>query len=104
MNNENLDDTNFANINLSNALNSAILGTSEAVIKIGTSNNNSIFGFANPEASPEEVYQALEQKALDLEYPAASNQSGVEFDEGTGFGLIQADFALENFVGDTDVI
>ena len=59
---------------------------------------------ANPEATPEEIYQALEQTALDLEYPAASDSSDVGYDEGTGFGLIQANLALENFVGDTDVI
>ena len=59
---------------------------------------------ANLEATPEEIYQAIEQTAVDIEYPTASNQSGVGFDEGTGFGLIQANLALEELVGDTDIV
>ena len=58
---------------------------------------------ANPKATPEEIYQAMEQTALNLEYPAASEQSGVGYDEGTGFGLIQANLAMEEFADNTDV-
>ncbi|MEM9806008.1 MAG: S8 family serine peptidase [Cyanobacteria bacterium P01_D01_bin.56] len=49
---------------------------------------------AVPEASPAEIYQALETSALDLDNP---NTAGFDqgFDEATGFGLIQADLALQ---------
>ncbi|WP_319423531.1 S8 family serine peptidase [Pleurocapsa sp. FMAR1] len=59
---------------------------------------------ANPEATPEEIYQALEQTAVDIEYPTASNQSGVGYDEGSGYGLIQADLALETFANNNEII
>ncbi|NEP62331.1 MAG: S8 family serine peptidase [Symploca sp. SIO2G7] len=48
---------------------------------------------AVPNASPAEIYQALQMSALDLDDP---NTAGfdVGFDSATGFGLIQADAAL----------
>ncbi|MCU0537091.1 MAG: S8 family serine peptidase [Hydrococcus sp. Prado102] len=59
---------------------------------------------ANPEASLEEIYQAMEQTALDLRYATDSNQSGIGFDEGTGFGLIQADLALEALTSNSAIV
>ncbi|MBT9316057.1 S8 family serine peptidase [Leptothoe spongobia] len=49
---------------------------------------------AVPEASPTDIYQALQTSALDLDNP---NTLGfdVGFDDATGFGLIQADAALQ---------
>ena len=53
---------------------------------------------ASPDATPQEVYGALEQTAIDLDDPFTS-----EFDPGfdpvTGFGLIQADAALDALSG-----
>ena len=53
---------------------------------------------AVPDATPQEVYGALEQTAIDLDNPLTSEfDSG--FDTATGFGLIQADAALEALLG-----
>ncbi|MEO1180217.1 MAG: S8 family serine peptidase, partial [Cyanobacteria bacterium J06636_28] len=52
---------------------------------------------AVPEASPTEIYQALQTSALDLDNP---NTAGfdVGFDAASGFGLIQADGALQTLL------
>jgi hypothetical protein len=59
---------------------------------------------ANPDATSEEIYQAMEKTAVDLKYPTDSNQSGIGYDEGSGYGLIQADLALEELTSNTDIV
>ena len=58
---------------------------------------------AHPDATPEQIYQVLEATAIDLDSPSTP-----EFDPGfdidSGFGLIQADLALEALVGDLESI
>ena len=50
---------------------------------------------AFPNATPQQIYGALEQTAIDLDNPyTAGFDTG--FDTATGFGLIQADLALES--------
>ncbi len=52
---------------------------------------------AVPDATPSEIYQALQTSALDLDDP---NTPGfdVGFDDASGFGLIQADAALQALI------
>ena len=50
---------------------------------------------AVPDATPTEVYGALEQTAIDLDNPFTP-EFDTGFDNATGFGLIQADLALES--------
>ncbi len=49
---------------------------------------------AKPDASPELVYQTLEQTAIDLNDPFTPGED-IGFDFRSGFGLIRADSALE---------
>ncbi|NEQ51887.1 MAG: S8 family serine peptidase, partial [Leptolyngbya sp. SIO3F4] len=49
---------------------------------------------AVPEASPTDIYQALQISALDLDDPRTPGFD-IGFDDATGFGLIQADAALQ---------
>jgi subtilisin family serine protease len=59
---------------------------------------------ANPNATPDQVYQALEISALDMDNPYTQG-----FDQGydpaTGYGFIQADRALDEILGisNTDI-
>lgn len=53
---------------------------------------------AVPDATPQEVYGALEQTALDLDNPFTP-EFDTGYDTATGFGLIQADAALESLLG-----
>jgi hypothetical protein len=53
---------------------------------------------AVPDATPQEVYGALEQTAIDLDDPFTQGFD-TGFDTATGFGLIQADLALEVLQG-----
>ena len=52
---------------------------------------------AVPTASPAEVYQALQDSALDLDDPRTPGFDA-GFDRATGFGLIQADIALRALI------
>ena len=52
---------------------------------------------AVPDATPQQVYGALEQTAIDLDNPLTS-EFDTGFDTATGFGLIQADAALDALV------
>lgn len=52
---------------------------------------------AKPDATPELIYQALEQTAIDLDDPFTPGED-IGFDFGSGFGLIQADLALEALI------
>ena len=52
---------------------------------------------AVPDATPQEVYGALEQTAIDLDNPFTP-EFDTGFDTATGFGLIQADSALESLL------
>ena len=56
---------------------------------------------ANPEATPEQVYQALEQSALDMDNPYTQG-ADPGYDVATGNGFIQADRALEEILGTSD--
>ena len=49
---------------------------------------------AKPDASPELIYQVLQQTAIDLDDPFTPGED-IGFDVASGFGLIQADLALE---------
>ena len=53
---------------------------------------------AVPDATPQEVYGALEQTAIDLDNPFTP-EFDTGYDTATGFGLIQADLALESLLG-----
>ena len=53
---------------------------------------------AFPDATPQQIYGALEQTAIDLDNPYTS-EFDTGFDTATGFGLIQADLALESLSG-----
>jgi hypothetical protein len=53
---------------------------------------------AVPDATPQEVYGALEKTAIDLDNPFTQGFD-TDFDNATGFGLIQADLALEALQG-----
>lgn len=53
---------------------------------------------AVPDASPAELYQALQTSALDLDDPNTLGFFDVGFDAATGFGLIQADAALQTLL------
>jgi hypothetical protein len=53
---------------------------------------------AAPGKSPDEIYQALEQTALDMDDPATPGFDR-GFDFATGNGLIQADRAIESILG-----
>lgn len=53
---------------------------------------------AVPDTTPQEVYGALEQTAIDLNNPL-TQEFDTGFDTATGFGLIQADAALEALLG-----
>ena len=52
---------------------------------------------AVPDATPQEIYGALEQTALDLDNPFTP-EFDTGYDTATGFGLIQADSALESLL------
>ena len=52
---------------------------------------------AVPDATPTEVYGALEQTAIDLDNHFTP-EFDTEYDTATGFGLIQADLALESLL------
>ncbi len=56
---------------------------------------------ANPEATPQQIYQVLEQTAIDLDDPFTAGEFDTGFDFGSGFGLIQADLALEALLTET---
>ncbi len=49
---------------------------------------------AYPEATPELIYNTLEQTAIDLDNPVTLRFDR-GFDVASGFGLIQADLAIE---------
>ncbi|MEM8542400.1 MAG: S8 family serine peptidase [Cyanobacteria bacterium P01_H01_bin.119] len=49
---------------------------------------------AVPDASPTEIYEALQSSALDLDDPSTPGFD-IGFDSASGFGLIQADAALQ---------
>ncbi len=49
---------------------------------------------ANPDATPELIYQALEQSAIDLNDPLTPGED-IGVNPSSGFGLIQADLAVE---------
>ena len=53
---------------------------------------------AVPDATPQEIYGALEQTAIDLDDPFTP-EFDTGYDTATGFGLIQADLALDNLLG-----
>ncbi|HHP7230484.1 MAG TPA: S8 family serine peptidase [Xenococcaceae cyanobacterium] len=59
---------------------------------------------ANPQASPQQIYQALEQTAIDLDNPFTVGEFDTGFDFGSGFGLIQADLALEALLTATSTV
>jgi Ca2+-binding RTX toxin-like protein len=48
---------------------------------------------ANPSLTPSQIYQALENSAIDMDDPSTGGFD-TGFDTGTGFGLIQADRAI----------
>ncbi|MDJ0691804.1 MAG: S8 family serine peptidase [Xenococcaceae cyanobacterium MO_188.B32] len=52
---------------------------------------------AKPDATPELIYQVLEQTAIDLDDPFTPGED-IGFDVGSGFGLIQADLALDALI------
>lgn len=54
---------------------------------------------AVPEATPTDIYQALQTSALDLDDPSTQGFD-VGFDAASGFGLIQADAALRTLLND----
>ncbi|KST65541.1 S8 family serine peptidase [Mastigocoleus testarum] len=57
---------------------------------------------AVPDATPAEIYQALESTALDMDDPFTPEfDSG--FDDGSGFGFIQADLAIAELLGSGEV-
>ncbi len=57
---------------------------------------------AVPDATPAEIYQALESTALDMDDPFTPGfDSG--FDDGSGFGFIQADLAIAELLGSGEV-
>jgi Subtilase family len=53
---------------------------------------------ANPNATPEQVYQALEVSALDMENPYTPG-ADPGYDTASGYGFIQADRALDEILG-----
>ncbi|MCU0565056.1 MAG: S8 family serine peptidase [Oculatellaceae cyanobacterium Prado106] len=53
---------------------------------------------ANSSLTPAQIYQALENSAIDMDDPSTPGFD-VGFDTGTGFGLIQADAALASVLG-----
>jgi subtilisin family serine protease len=59
---------------------------------------------ANPNATPDQVYQALEISALDMEDPYTPG-SDPGYDSASGYGFIQADRALDEILGtsNTDI-
>jgi subtilisin family serine protease len=59
---------------------------------------------ANPNATPDQVYQALEISALDMDDPYTPG-SNPGYDPATGYGFIQADRALDEILGtsNTDI-
>jgi subtilisin family serine protease len=59
---------------------------------------------ANPNATPDQVYQALETSAIDMDSPYTSG-SDPGYDTATGYGFIQADLALDEILGtsNTDI-
>jgi subtilisin family serine protease len=59
---------------------------------------------ANPNATPDQVYQALEISALDMDDPYTPG-SNPGYDNATGYGFIQADRALDEILGtsNTDI-
>jgi subtilisin family serine protease len=59
---------------------------------------------ANPNATPDQVYQALETSAIDMDSPYTSG-SDPGYDTATGYGFIQADRALDEILGtsNTDI-
>ncbi len=52
---------------------------------------------AVPGATPDQIYEALEQTALDMDDPSTPGFD-VGFDFGSGFGLIQADAAIAKLI------
>lgn len=56
---------------------------------------------AVPGATPAQIYEALEQTALDMDDPFTPGFD-VGFDFRTGFGFIQADAAIAELIGSTD--
>ncbi len=58
---------------------------------------------AIPSATPAEIYEALEKTALDMDDPFTSGFD-VGFDFKTGFGLIQADAAIEALIKDKAIV
>ncbi|MBR8828945.1 MAG: S8 family serine peptidase, partial [Gomphosphaeria aponina SAG 52.96 = DSM 107014] len=57
---------------------------------------------AKPNATPEEIYAALEKTALDMNDPFTAG-SDPGFDNGTGYGLIQADAAIAELLGNAPI-
>jgi hypothetical protein len=59
---------------------------------------------ANPNATPDRVYQALETSAIDMDSPYTSG-ADPGYDTATGYGFIQADRALSEILGtsNTDI-
>ncbi|MEO0015217.1 MAG: hypothetical protein RLZZ535_3606, partial [Cyanobacteriota bacterium] len=59
---------------------------------------------ANPNATPDQVYQALETSAIDMDSPYTSG-ADPGYDTATGYGFIQADRALDEILGtsNTDI-
>jgi len=55
---------------------------------------------AVPDATPAQIYEALEQTALDMDDPFTPGFD-VGFDRGTGFGFIQADAAIAKLIAST---
>jgi hypothetical protein len=53
---------------------------------------------ANPNATPEQVYQALEISALDMDNPYTPG-ADPGYDSASGYGFIQADRALDEILG-----
>ena len=56
---------------------------------------------AAPGTSPDVIYETLEQTALDMDDPFTSGFD-IGFDNGSGFGLIQADAAIEQLISSTN--
>ncbi|MFM2312612.1 MAG: hypothetical protein RLZZ04_1888 [Cyanobacteriota bacterium] len=53
---------------------------------------------ANPNATPDQVYQALETSAIDMDSPYTPG-ADPGYDTATGYGFIQADRALDEILG-----
>ena len=56
---------------------------------------------ANPDATPEQINDALIDSALDMDNPYTQG-ADPGYDPATGYGLIQADAALETLMGTSD--